>query len=357
MHSYSGDPLFLEPFWMQHLASSALVVAGWHQMSYTYGGKSFFSKELAKVVRKVHASVGNAVTQNRFIIFGAGSTQVLSAAVFALSPENTSSPAKVVTSVPYYPVDKQQTQYFSSQKFKYEGDAYRWNNRSDCSSTNMIEIVTSPNNPDGQLKKAIFHGPNVKTIYDHAYYWPHFTPIPAPSDEDVMVFTLSKLTGHAGTRLGWAVIKDETVFNRMMIHMRMNSMGVSKDAQLRAFKLLNAVLEEGTGIFNFAYQTMKSRWERLVQTVSLSNRFSSGKQSSILHFLQQTYAWLKCEREEDKDCYAVLEAANIIGRQGNLFGAEDGYVRLSLVRTQDDFDILIERLHKLITEGDGDKTM
>ncbi|TYH63312.1 hypothetical protein ES332_D07G183000v1 [Gossypium tomentosum] len=364
MHSYSGDPLFLEPFWMQHLASSALVVAGWHQMSYTYGGKSFFSKELAKVVRKVHASVGNAVTQNRFIIFGAGSTQVLSAAVFALSPENNSSPAKVVTSVPYYPVDKQQTQYFSSQKFKYEGDAYRWNNRSDCSSTNMIEIVTSPNNPDGQLKKAIFHGPNVKTIYDHAYYWPHFTPIPAPSDEDVMVFTLSKLTGHAGTRLGWAVIKDETVFNRMMIHMRMNSMGVSKDAQLRAFKLLNAVLEEGTGIFDFAYQTMKSRWERLVQTVSLSNRFSLQENNpqyctfyNKVRQLSPAYAWLKCEREEDKDCYAVLEAANIIGRQGNLFGAEDGYVRLSLVRTQDDFDILIERLHKLITEGDGDKTM
>ncbi|MBA0846319.1 hypothetical protein Goshw_000380 [Gossypium schwendimanii] len=364
MHSYSGDPLFLEPFWMQHLAGSALVVAGWHQMSYTYGGNSFFSKELAKVVRKVHASVGNAVTQNRFIIFGAGSTQVLSAAVFALSPENTSSPAKVVTSVPYYPVDKQQTQYFSSQKFKYEGDAYRWKNRSDCSSTNMIEIVTSPNNPDGQLKKAIFHGPNVKTIYDHAYYWPHFTPIPAPSDEDVMVFTLSKLTGHAGTRLGWAVIKDETVFNRMMIHMRMNSMGVSKDAQLRAFKLLNAVLEEGTGIFDFAYQTMKSRWERLVQTVSLSNRFSLQENNpqyctfyNKVRQLSPAYAWLKCEREEDKDCYAVLEAANIIGRQGNLFGAENGYVRLSLVRTQDDFDILIERLHKLITEEDGDKTM
>lgn len=83
-------------------------------MSYTYSGKSFFSEELAKVVRKVHASVRNAVTQNRFIIFGAGSTQVLSAAVFALSPENTSSPAKVVTSVPYYPVCSQLPYYFFS---------------------------------------------------------------------------------------------------------------------------------------------------------------------------------------------------------------------------------------------------
>ncbi|EXC44174.1 Tryptophan aminotransferase-related protein 3 [Morus notabilis] len=42
-------------------------------------------------------------------------------------------------------------------------------------------------------------------------------------------------------------------------------------------------------------------------------------------------AWLKCEWEEDKDCYAVLKAANIIGRRGSMFGAEEQYVRLSLI--------------------------
>ena len=66
----------------------------------------------------------------------------------------------------------------------------------------MIEFVTAPNNPDGRLNKAVLQGPNVKTIYDRAYYWPHFTPIPAPADEDLMIFTLSKLTGHAGSRFG-----------------------------------------------------------------------------------------------------------------------------------------------------------
>ncbi|XVF37238.1 hypothetical protein REPUB_Repub19eG0129300 [Reevesia pubescens] len=273
----SGDPLFLEPFWMQHLASSALVVAGWHRMSCRYNDNTFFSPELEVLIRKLHAIVGNAITENKFIIFGAGSTQVLNAAAYALALENTSSPTGIVSSVPYYALYKQQAEYFNPAKFKFQGDAHTWRNRSDT-STNMIEFVTSPNNPDGRLNKAILHSPYVKTVYDRAYYWPHFTPIPAPADEDLMVFTLSKLTGHAGSRFGWAVIKDETIFNRMAIHMQLNSMGISKDTQLRAFKLLKTVLEgEGKEIFEFAYQTMKTRWERLTRTLSFSNRFSLQK--------------------------------------------------------------------------------
>ncbi|KAK8512413.1 hypothetical protein V6N13_083041 [Hibiscus sabdariffa] len=360
-----GDPLFLEPFWMQHSTSSALVVSGWNRMSYNYNDNNVFSQQLESLIHKLHAFVGNAITRNRYIVFSAGSTQVLSAAAYALSLQNTTSrsPTRVVASVPYYSLYKNQLEYFNSEKFKFEGDAYTWKNRSD-GSANVIEFVTAPNNPDGRLNEAILDGPNVKTIYDRAYYWPHFTPIPAPADEDLMVFTLSKLTGHAGSRFGWAVIKDETVFNRMVTHIQMNSLGVSKDAQFRAFKLLKAVLEEGTGIFDFAYQTMKTRWETLAATLSTSNRLSL--QNIIPQYcsfynevreFSPAYAWLQCEREEDKDCYAVLKAANIIGRQGNVFGSEGHYVRLSLIRSQDDFDILIERLQKLVSEEDGTRTM
>ncbi|KAL4311221.1 hypothetical protein GQ457_01G016670 [Hibiscus cannabinus] len=120
--------------------------------------------------------------------------------------ENTSSqsPTRVVASIPYYSLYKNQMEYFNLEKFKFEGDAYTWQNRSD-GSANVIEFVTAPNNPDGRLSEAILDGPNVKTIHDRAYYWPHFTPIPAPTDEDVMVFTLSKLTG-IGVKYGLRTI-------------------------------------------------------------------------------------------------------------------------------------------------------
>lgn len=101
----------------------------------------------------------------------------------------------------YIQVYREQTQFFESNNYKFSGETSKWKDNMD-SLSNYIEFVTSPNNPDGQLKKAVLQGPSVKTIHDLAYFWPHFTPIPAPADEDLMVFTISKLTGHAGSRFG-----------------------------------------------------------------------------------------------------------------------------------------------------------
>ncbi|XP_059460442.1 tryptophan aminotransferase-related protein 3-like [Corylus avellana] len=353
-----GDPYFLEPFWMQHATNSALVVAGWHRMGYSYSDHSpNISPELESHIRTLHSVVGNAITAGRYIVFGAGSTQLLNAAVNALSSDNSSTPARVVALFPYYPVYKMQTELFQSKNYTFEGDASLWENSTSNATMNFIEFVTSPNNPDGQLRKAVLHGhPNAKAIYDHAYYWPHFSPIPTPADEDVMTFTISKLTGHAGARFGWAIIKDEAVYERMTTYMALNTIGVSRDSQLRALKLIKVVLEDrAREIFEFGYEIMRDRWEKLSKTLSTSKRFSLQKLApQYCSFSQKVrapspaYAWLKCEREEDRDCYSALEAAGITGREGGKFGAElDRYVRLSLIRSQDDFDLLLHRLSKM----------
>jgi len=59
---------------------------------------------------------------------------------------------------------------------------------------------------------------------------------------------------------------------------------------------------------------------------------------------------LKCEREEDKNCYEILEAAGINGRAGSVYSADNHYVRLSLIRSKDDFDILINKLKTLVAK-------
>ncbi|GJZ28493.1 tryptophan aminotransferase-related protein 3-like protein [Tanacetum coccineum] len=107
----SGDPIFLEPFWMQHAADSAVVISGWHRMSYRYADYTGMSIELEKYIRKMHSIVGNAVTEGRYLVFGVGSSQLLNAAVYALSSDNSSTPSNVLASIPFYPVITKRLKY------------------------------------------------------------------------------------------------------------------------------------------------------------------------------------------------------------------------------------------------------
>ncbi|KAI3675965.1 hypothetical protein L1987_85561 [Smallanthus sonchifolius] len=357
----SGDPVFFEPFWMQHATDSVVVTSGWHRMSYKYYkyvDSTTMSIELESYIRKLHSIAGNAITEGRYMVFGVGSTQLLSAAVYALSSENSSSPSNVLASIPFYPIYKDQTVLFNSENFQFEGDTNSWQSNNGTNNMDVVEFVTSPNNPDGELKKSVLGG---KTIYDHAYLWPHFTPITGPSDHDLMLFTLSKLTGHGGTRFGWAIIKDKDIYEKFLNYIELADMGISKDTQLRVLKLLKVVVEgDGKPLFEFAYNKMRDRWDRLTTVFSKSTRFSI-QQRHPLHcnFFNETrlpspaYAWVKCEREDDDDCSAVLEAGKIIGRRGSRFSDKDRYTRLSLIKSQDDFELLLQRLTELVSLENG----
>ncbi|CAH8306455.1 unnamed protein product [Eruca vesicaria subsp. sativa] len=361
VNANSGDPLFLEPFWMQQAEGSAALVSGWHRMSYIYQDGTYISEELVKVIRKLHSVVGNAVTDNRFVIFGTGSTQLLAAAVHALSLRNSSSstPARLLTSVPFYNLYKDQAEFFDSSHLKFEGDAFAWKNSERNDNTKqVIEIVTSPNNPDGKPKTAVLEGPNVKTIHDYAYYWPYFSPITVPADEDLSLFSLSKTTGHAGSRFGWGLVKDKAVYEEMKRYITLSSMGVSKTTQLHVLQLLKVVVRDGgDNIFHFGHETLKKRWEALHKVFSMSTRFLLQKiKPEYCNYFKKvrdftpSYAWVKCERPEDTNCYEIFKAAKITGRDGKVFGSEERFVRLSLIRSQDDFDHLIDMLKKLVSQ-------
>ncbi|KAK7380540.1 hypothetical protein VNO78_33053 [Psophocarpus tetragonolobus] len=351
-----GNLYFLEPFWMQ--AKSAILVSGWHRMGYSYSDDSYMSQLLVQYIKKLHITLGNAITEERYIIFGSGSTQLLNAAVYALSTNSSLSPSKVVATAPYFPMYRTQTQFFNSKDYRFEGDTSSWKNISDRSSTRFIEFVASPTNPEGKLTDGVLHGPNDKTIYDHAYYWPHFTPIPSPANEDLMLFTISKLTGHAGSRFGWAIIKDEAIYKKMLTYIELNTVGVSRDTQLRALKLLNVLLEgDGREMFQIAYAIMKNRWTRLEQIMSKSKHFSL--QELYPHyctFFQRVrvstpaHAWLKCERQQDMNCNEILKTVGINGHEGSVFGADNRHVRLSITGSQDEFEILINKLTNLVAK-------
>ena len=89
------------------------------------------------------------------------------------------------------------TNCLKSGLYNWAGDA-----RSFSKDGPYIEVVTSPNNPDGFVRHSTVNRTGGILVHDLAYYWPQYTPISSPADHDLTLFTVSKATGHAGTRIG-----------------------------------------------------------------------------------------------------------------------------------------------------------
>ncbi|GJN17867.1 hypothetical protein PR202_gb04970 [Eleusine coracana subsp. coracana] len=341
----SGNPLFLEPYWRRHAAASAVVFSGWHRMSYATTDGLFQSLELENHIRMLHRAVGNAVVDDKHVVFSAGSLQLINALVYALSPDADAPPARVVSAVPYYGNYKSQTELFDGREYEWGGTTAVWANASRNSTGRFIEFVTSPNNPDTQIRKAVLGGS--MAVFDHAYYWPHFTPIPAPADEDVMMFTMSKPSGHAGSRFGWALIRDEKVAKRAYSYVSESIMGASRDTQMRMLKIIKVILANlrtEEDIFAFGHDVMRSRWRRLNAIVSRSRRVSLQK-------IPPQYCTLcmgQVREGRDEDCYEALLKANIITRPGVTYEASKRYTRVSLLKSDDDFDVLMDRFTDLV---------
>ncbi|PIN14903.1 hypothetical protein CDL12_12465 [Handroanthus impetiginosus] len=142
-------------------------------------------------------------------------------------------------------------------------------------------------------------------------------------------------------------------------------MGVSRDTQLRALQPLKAILQgNGKEIFQFAYKTMRDGGDQLSQIISLSTRFTIEEiPPQFCNFFQHVrgpspvYAWVKYERKEDSNCTEVLSRAKTTGRRGSVFGSNDRYVQLSLIRRQDGFDFLIQRFTDLVSEENRAESM
>ncbi|XP_042018869.1 tryptophan aminotransferase-related protein 2-like [Salvia splendens] len=117
--------------------------------------------------------------------------------------------------------------------FKWAGDAHAY----DRNDQPYIEMVTSPNNPDGELRGHVVNKANGMLVHDLAYYWPQYMAITEPADNNVMLFTISKCTGHAGSR----IVQDLNVAKRMVKFLEISTIGVSKEAQLRSINILEMI--------------------------------------------------------------------------------------------------------------------
>ncbi|KAK4263154.1 hypothetical protein QN277_028611 [Acacia crassicarpa] len=363
-----GDTVLLESYWRKMRKESIVEIEGWEFLSYASDLKSvcwFMMPELRDAIKKLHALVGNAETDDRQIVLGNGSTQLFQAALFALSA-SSDGPVNVVAAAPYYSGYPDETDLVRSSLYKWSGDAKDYEKQEA-----YIEIVTSPNNPDGSIRGPVVMSNKCdgegKLIHDLAYYWPHYTPITYQANHDLMLFTFSKCTGHSGSRIGWAIVKDIDIAKKMTTFIVLNSIGVSKESQARAAKIMGVVCnsyqsfkfdgsnnnKESQLFFEFNRHLLKERWEKLREVVKQSDRFLLPRfQKTYCNFTNESFetypafAWLMSKDEED--CGSYLEKKlRVVARSGNRFGSDPKYVRINMLTTGDDFDEFLERLSNI----------
>jgi L-tryptophan--pyruvate aminotransferase len=237
--------------------------------------------------------------------------------------------------------------------YKWEGDAWGFDKKGP-----YIELVTSPNNPDGTIRETVVNRPDddeAKVIHDFAYYWPHYTPITRRQDHDIMLFTFSKITGHAGSRIGWALVKDKEVAKKMVEYIIVNSIGVSKESQVRTAKILNVLKEtcksesESENFFKYGREMMKNRWEKLREVVKESDAFTLPKYpEAFCNYFGKSlesypaFAWLGTK--EETDLVSELRRHKVMSRAGERCGSDKKHVRVSMLSREDVFNVFLERL-------------
>nr|AKJ88113.1 TAA-related [Marchantia polymorpha] len=371
----SGDPVMYEYYWKQNAEAGTLVTPPWYRMSYREGMNMGTGCTLAleKQIRTLHKMVGNAAADGKILLVSSGSSPLLLSIMQALSYQKQAS-YSAVAAAPFYELYRRQTDYFGDNRFAWGGDAKLFAQDPGNAGKDAMEFVTYPNNPDFRTRQPTLNGSHAHIIYDFAYYWPHMSAITREFDEDIMTFTLSKVTGHAGTRIGWGLFKDPSLAALVQMMLVTNSLGVSHDAQARATQLLRAVTstylkdngpvpfalpaaqyaKEGR-IFHYGRAVLERRYKWLEQIFAASDRFSFLKHDpEYCAFFGQTlepspaYAWVYCNRKEDEDCYNLFLNAGISLYRGSAYGVTDRHVRFSLLKRDSDYEVMEKYLLKLV---------
>eukprot|EP01080_Neovahlkampfia_damariscottae_P001123 gene1123-10637_t len=294
------------------------------------------SETLAKSIRKLHDKYQNVKHEDKYIVFGHGATQLIAASIWALQT-----------------IARRKMYVFAKSPFfgGYRGFAntipsvLQWSTKLDLpfGGRDVIEVVNIPNNPSGERMTPHYNNPNYR-IYDLVYYWSCITNTTQIYDENLMLFTLSKLSGHAGSRFGWMFVKDEQVAKLMSSYIRATSVHVSVDAQYKSLVTINHILNDKNKFWQHIESTLKRRWNIILDLFERQNRFShAGKPN-------QYFIWVKCNRNEN--CFQTFLKVGLFSWNGDeLIGDHEPkgkYVRLTISLHETSFKIMVHKLRNLM---------
>eukprot|EP01083_Nonionella_stella_P039481 107364_1 len=342
----SGQPFLLSEYWTKQRQDNKIpslsipidwrmpydreLIGPFHETA-----KDGLASELSQIIRRIHAKYNNVNITNTSLIFGQGASQLTTAAFYAYSRLK----GKKITAFaanPYYfgydeicyAVGEYQCQFNASLDLKHED--------------NIVEIVTFPNNPDGWEREQVYKD-ETSWAYDLVYHWPHYVDELQPLQAPISMFSLTKLTGHASTRFGWAFVQNGQmeVANTMAEWIAQSQRCMTVESVRRAYQILSHLEEHGDAYFDFIDEKMTKRWEVLVDILDGQNNY-------VLRSREGTFfAWIECEGKNETEIVSVFGKYNISPRLGSLFG-QPGFVRMNMAQIEEIFDRIMIQFRLLV---------
>jgi len=320
-----GHPLYMQSCWHH---SETFHIHLRENLRYPTPDDKTTQKLEAKL-REVHKKYKNADTEGKEFVLGNGAMQVILAALYSIQKLEDKW-LNVYAQPPYWARFKLLTEIASKQLHWSDRDSY-------CDT---IKIIATPNNPDNKIKSSMNIAEHV--ITDLCYNWPQYTD-QINHNDDIMVFGLSKMTGHAGSRIGWAWVRDEKLAKLMRQYIEVTVGGVSLDSQMKTLAILTS-MDYTTHPFKDAEKILKRRWNRFrAVSLCLISEYEMINQDGM-------FIWCKAKNGDGVETFKRL--AQTLGVSGEGFGVDKSYVRINLGCDEDQFGMFIDNLWKNLTSKD-----
>ena len=291
-------------------------------------------EELRDVTTQLHNEVspyGYELTR-RELVFGMGATQCFHAALYALYTLHGIK--YITTQLPGYLEYKRLVDTVSPH-IQFVTDV----NEPELT----VEIVCSPNNPDGRLLRKSTDAKYV--IHDNINHWPFFFERPEEyyfedySNQDISIYSYPKILGFSASRVGHAFVRNKDVAELMRKYIVYSCHGLCTEGQLRCIAGIKHILTNTNGYVTTLINNCQERWRVFTAAVNSYNERHRSK-IQLLNNGGPT-AWLKMKLNAE---LWLQQRLNIVGTYGPEYGVDDTYARLNLLAMPNEFNELIRRL-------------